>query len=166
MDKPSFLEVRKSKFGKGLFATKNIPARTVLCTVTGPLLTFLETIELGENESHSLQIERDTYILCDAPFLYSNHSCTPNCALNAGLQMVALYDIKKNEELFWDYSTSMLERHWTMQCACGSEQCRKIITDFDLLPEEIQFMYLKKNMVLPFIVAQLQSFSKAHEHRA
>lgn len=162
----SFIAVRKSKFGKGLFATKDIKAHTVLCTVTGSILTFQQTVELGEKESHCLQVDRDTYILCEAPFLYSNHSCEPNCGLTAQLQLTALCDIEKDAELFWDYSTSMLERHWTMSCACGSDHCRKIITDFDLLPEGLQLHYLEKNIVLPFIVEQLQTFSKLHVHCA
>lgn len=134
MNYPSFLAIRKSKFGKGLFATKDLDAGTVLCNVTGPVLSFEQTIQLHKRESHCLQIEQDQYILCDPPFLYSNHSCAPNCGLNAHLQLVALCDLKKGEELFWDYSTSMLERHWTMKCSCGSPQCRGLITDFDLLP--------------------------------
>jgi len=166
MEHPSFLAIQESKFGKGLFTKKNIAAHTILCTVSGPTLTFEQTVELDERESHSLQIGVDQYILCDPPFLYSNHSCEPNCALNAHLQLFALRDLKKGEELFWDYSTSMLERHWTMPCACGSPHCRKLITDFDLLPEGLQHLYLEKGMVLPFIVSQLQTFSKAHVHRA
>ena len=65
--------------------------------------------------------------------------------------MFALKKIKAGEELLWDYSTSMLERHWTMECACGENTCRKIITDFDLLPTELQLKYLQVNIVLPFI---------------
>src|SRR5215213_4720535 len=107
MDDTSLLAIRKSKFGKGLFTTRNITANTLLCAVTGPLLRFHETIKLNERESHCLQIEQDQYILCDPPFLYSNHSCEPNCGLNAQLQLFALRDLKKGEELFWDYSTSM-----------------------------------------------------------
>jgi hypothetical protein len=65
--------------------------------------------------------------------------------------MFALKEINKGEELFWDYSTSMMERHWTMRCACGEKNCRKIITDFDLLPTELQLQYLRMNIVFPFI---------------
>ena len=166
MEHPSFLAVRESKFGKGLFVTKNLDAGTVLCRVTGPLLSFQQTIELNERESHSLQIGSNEYVLCEPPFLYSNHSCEPNCGLNAMLQLFALRDLKKGEEIFWDYSTSMLERHWTMACGCGSKNCRKIITDFDLLPESLQALYLEKGIVLPFIISHVQTFAKAHVHRA
>lgn len=166
MEYPSFLAIRKSKFGKGLFTTKPVAAETILCAVTGPQLTFQQTIELAERESHCLQIDQDKYILCDPPFLYSNHSCAPNSKLNAQLQLVALRNLEKGEEIFWDYSTSMLERHWTMKCDCNAPQCRNTITDFDLLPDKLQAMYLEKRMVLPFIIAHLQTFSKDHVHRA
>jgi hypothetical protein len=166
MESRSFLEIRCSKFGKGLFVTTDIAANTIICTVSGPLLTFQQTVALNERESHGLQIERDLYLLCQPPFLYSNHSCEPNCGLNAQLQLVTLRDIKSDEELFWDYSTSMLERHWTMSCACGATTCRKVITDFDLLPDDVQSRYLEMNVVLPFIVEHLHTFSKVHVHRA
>jgi hypothetical protein len=166
MEALALLEVRDSKFGKGLFAATHLAANTIVCTVKGPILSFQQTIAFQECESHYLQVEQDQYILCEAPFLYSNHSCEPNCALNAQLQMFTLRDIEQDEELLWDYSTSMLERHWTMECACNTPSCRKIIQDFDLLPELLQAYYLEKSIVLPFIAHLLQSFSNAHVHRA
>lgn len=166
MSNTSLMEVRSSRFGKGLFAINNIAANTILCSITGKPLTFEQTISMGDKESHSLQIDKDKYILCDAPFLYSNHACKPNCGINTHLQFVTLENIKKDEELFWDYSTSMLERHWTMQCLCGAVNCRKQIKDFDLLPDALQSKYLERNMVLPFIVSMLQSYTKEHVRRA
>jgi uncharacterized protein len=157
MKPPSYLQIRNSQFGKGLFAKKDIPENTVICTVTGPELSFDESISLGDRESHSLQVDKDKYLLCQPPFLYSNHSCEPNSGLNANLELVSLKIIKAGEEIFWDYSTSMLERHWTMNCLCGAKKCRKIVTDFDLLPEAVQADYLNKKIVLPFIVQHIQS---------
>ncbi|HVG42087.1 MAG TPA: SET domain-containing protein [Chitinophagaceae bacterium] len=152
-----FVEVRASKFGKGLFALKDFDCNELICQATGKFLTFEETLQLDDKESHSLQIEKEKYILCEAPFLYTNHSCNPNCGLNSNLQLYTLQPIKCGEEFFWDYSTSMLERHWTMKCNCGSTYCRHLITDFDLLPQEIQYKYLQLNIVLPFIVDELVS---------
>lgn len=147
------IEIRESKFGKGLFATRDIDPGTLLCRVTGQKkeLTLAQTILLHEKESHYIQVDFDRYLLCDPPFLYSNHSCNPNCGVNARLEMSALKKIRAGEELFWDYSTSMLERHWTMKCSCGEKNCRKIITDFDLLPRELQEYYIRHRIVLPFI---------------
>jgi len=145
------IEIQDSKFGKGLFATKDIEPGAILCRAMGKKLNFEQTLQLKEKEGHALQIDFDKYILCDVPFLYSNHSCNPNCAINNHLELFALKKIKTGEELFWDYSTSMLERHWTMKCSCGENNCRKIITDFDLLPKQLQEKYLEMNIVLPFI---------------
>jgi hypothetical protein len=153
-------EVKDSKFGKGLFAKKPIPANTILCIIFGDELNFNETIQLKE-ESHAFQIDFDRYLLCKPPFLYTNHSCDPNCGINSRLELFSLKNIREGEELFWDYSTSMLERHWTMQCSCGAKDCRKLVTDFDLLPEKTQSRYLHLNIVLPFIVNFLrQGFAK------
>ncbi|MFL5738749.1 MAG: SET domain-containing protein [Flavisolibacter sp.] len=150
------LEIRDSKFGKGLFAKKKISTGSVICRIPfHKKLDFKSTVELNE-ESHALQIDFDKYILCEPPFLYSNHSCNPNCGINRNFEMIALKNIKADEELFWDYSTSMLERHWTMRCACGEKNCRKIITDFDLLPQKSQMKYLELQIVLPFIAHFLQ----------
>ncbi len=148
----SLLEIKDSKFGKGLFAKENLTAGAIICTITGRKLKFADTVILNDKESYTLQIDFDKYIFCEPPFLYSNHSCNPNCGVISGNKMVALKNIKKGEELFWDYSTSMLERHWTMQCACGEKNCRKVITDFDLLPQKNQSKYLQLNIVFPFIV--------------
>jgi hypothetical protein len=46
----------------------------------------------------------------------------------------------------------MLERHWTMQCLCGKENCRGIIKDFDLLPQHLQHKYKNLKIVLPYIL--------------
>ena len=155
-DDSSLLEVKPSTFGKGLFATKDILPGVRICSVQGNIISFGQTLLLGEKESYAVQIGIDKYILCDPPFLYSNHSCYPNCGLNKYLELFTLKQVQKGEEIFWDYSTSMLERHWTMRCRCGASNCRKIITDFDILPIQLQEQYIKMNIVLPFIVDELQ----------
>jgi uncharacterized protein len=150
------ISIQESKFGKGLFASIDIPKNTIVTRVTGQPMNFAETVELKEKESHTLQIGPDQYILCTPPFLYSNHSCNPNCGLTPNLELKTLRLIKQGEELLWDYSTSMLERHWTMKCNCGSANCRHIIQDFDLLPEELQAKYIQLDIVLPFILENIK----------
>ena len=151
----NYLEVKASKFGYGLFSLQDIATGVPVCAVEGKYISFKETLLLGDKESHALQVAIDKYILCEPPFLYSNHSCEPNCGLDANLELVTLKPIIKGEEIFWDYSTSMLERHWTMPCNCGTNSCRKIITDFDLLPLSLQEHYIKLKVVLPFITNEL-----------
>jgi uncharacterized protein len=151
------MEIKRSRFGKGLFSKQNIHSGTILCKIPfNREVNFESTVHLKDRESHALQIDFDRYILCTPPFLFSNHSCNPNCGVNQEFEMFALRDILKGEELFWDYSTSMLERHWTMKCGCGEKNCRRIITDFDLLPQKLQATYLELNIVFPFIAHFVQ----------
>ena len=148
--------IGESKFGKGIFAARELSPGDVLMPITGTPLTFEDTVALGSNESHSMQIGLHDYILVQPPFLYSNHNCDPNCGINKNLELITIRPVAKGEELTWDYSTSMLERHWTMKCHCGAGRCRGIVKDFDRLPNAIQNEYLRKNIVLSFIVNALQ----------
>ncbi|RLE47727.1 SET domain-containing protein, partial [Candidatus Woesearchaeota archaeon] len=54
-----------------------------------------------------------------------NHSCNPNCEtinINGHIWIVALRDIRKGEELSYDYGYSLddFEEH---PCHCGSKNC-------------------------------------------
>lgn len=49
-------------------------------------------------------------------------------------------DIRKDEEVTFDYSV-IINDEWTLECRCGSENCRKIIGKFRDLPEPIKEKY-------------------------
>jgi SET domain-containing protein len=149
------LEVRETQSGKGLFAKRDIPAGTTLLKIEGKELSFAECVALGDNESYCLQIDIRKYILPHFPFFLSNHSCEPNCGIEPNLLFVTLRNIEAGEELRWDYSTSMLERYWTMECHCGAVTCRKEVDDFDTLPEGLQSKYIAQGIVMPFILELL-----------
>lgn len=134
----ALVSVQCSKHGKGMFATTHLMKGTAILKIEGRPLTFNDTITLGYEESYCLQIDMDKYIIPDHPFYLSNHSCEPNCGVNNNFELFTLRDVKAGEELCWDYSTSMLEKHWTMECKCGSNLCRQVIHDFDFLPLSLQ----------------------------
>lgn len=155
------ITVKESKFGKGIFATRNISQGSIIVAIKGQKLNFSDSLDLGDRESYCLQVGLDKYIIPEPPFLYSNHSCDPNSGINIKLELFALRSIEEDEELLWDYSSSMLERHWTMHCHCGSPSCRQVITDFDLLPVDTQERYRRLGIVLPFIIHHLNGHSKS-----
>jgi hypothetical protein len=157
MDKvnPETVIVKDSRFGKGIFTTTDLLKKSVLFKISGTPLTFEETLKLGGDECYTLQVAMDKYIIPKYPFHLSNHSCHPNCGINRKMEFITLRDINAGEELCWDYSTSMMERHWTMQCDCGHHECRHLIGDFDMLPTHIQERYLHMGVVLPYIVEEL-----------
>lgn len=141
--------------GKRVYAEERIEKNTVICAFTGEPMYYEETTALGDKESFAFQVGKELYIYLDAPARYFNHCCEPNCGVTPELNLVALEDIPKNEELRWDYSTSMLEHHWHMKCKCHKPQCRKVIGDFTLLPKALQQKYILLNIVQPFILESL-----------
>jgi hypothetical protein len=157
---PETIFVKDSKFGKGIFTTTDLPRNSLILKIAGKPLSFDETVALGNDECYCLQVSMNRYIIPDHPFHLSNHSCDPNCGINRRMELFTLRDINAGEELFWDYSTSMIEKHWIMQCDCDSVKCRHIIGDFDQLPIDLREKYLNMKIVLPFIVEHLYGLPK------
>ena len=150
-----------SDFGKGIFSTRDIHKGETILKVSGKKISFDGRRVLDLPEAYYLQVGIDEYIHPDEPFIYSNHSCDPNSGIDRNMNLIARRFIKKGEEIFWDYSTSMLERDWTMKCTCGSPFCRHVVLDFDLIPRHVQNLYLHEDLVLPFIKAYLNKKSIA-----
>jgi len=70
----------------------------------GDLLFVLKGKYLKKPTKHSIQIDEHTHIL-DKMGKYMNHSFEPNCSI-AGHDVVALKDIKKGDELTFNYNTT------------------------------------------------------------
>lgn len=160
-----YWKIEEGKFGKKVVATRSIKTGETICSFTGVAIDYQKTLTLGNKESFAFQTGANLYILLDEPGRYFNHSCDPNCGVTPDKKLIALQDIMPNEELCWDYSTSMLEHHWTMECKCGTKLCRKVIRDFDTLPLCIQQKYIRLNVVQGFITDILKarhSFIQSH----
>jgi hypothetical protein len=154
------LYINDSPFGFGAFATRGIKKGEYIYTFEGIPVSFEQSVAFGKDECYSLQIGKREYIHLDAPGKYINHSCDPNCGVTPELELIALKNIEPGEQLFFDYSTTMLERHWTMPCKCGSYNCRGIIKDFDFLPGALQQHYIKLGVVQTFILECLKTSGK------
>jgi SET domain-containing protein len=62
---------------------------------------------------------------------YFNHSCNGNVGFNKNGDFVAIKNIKKDEELTYDYGLAESNPKFNMKCNCGNANCRKIITGND-----------------------------------
>ena len=99
------------------------------------------------------------------PFIKINHSCEPN-GMVKGDELFAIRDIAHNEEITFDYSTTMLEDKekiesifgkgiWELPCNCGSATCRKRITPFYDIPLTLQKRYLELDILPEFIIEKI-----------
>ncbi len=149
------VRIAKSRHGLGLFAAAPIRAGAVILFFTGEILSLEEVLASGIDESYPLQIGREVYLDLDSRSRVANHSCVPNAGLRSDRVLVALRDIEREEEILYDYSTTMSERRWTMQCRCGAPSCRGLVGDFHDLPLSLQQHYLQLGVVQSFIVREV-----------
>jgi len=145
-------QVSDSRFGLGVFAMVPIEPGEFILYVAGKLINFASSRLPGGE--YAVQIGRDTYIDPIYPSRFLNHSCSPNAGLVDDIRLVALRQIIPGEEICFDYSTSMLERHWELECQCASPGCRGTIQDFDLLPSTLRNRYLSLGVVQSFILTE------------
>ena len=143
--------------GYGLFAGRGFRQGELLFSLRGRLFGGRRPgIEDEEWFAHSYQLDRDLYLYPETPEgRYINHGCDPNAGLREDLEMIALREIEAGEEVFFDYSTTMSERSWTMPCRCGSPQCRGQIADFHELPASAKRRYLEAGVVQRFIIREV-----------
>jgi hypothetical protein len=138
--------------GLGVFARRELLPGEIILTLGGPIIDFAETKRRGPRECMAIQIGPDRYLDTQPPGVFVNHSCEPNAGIRKNRQLVALQPIHQGQEIRYDYSTTMEEHSFTMQCLCGALTCREWIRDFSTLPRPLRERYLARNIVMDFIL--------------
>ena len=151
----------QSKLGKAVFTNKDFKKGEEIIEFNGKLFTYEQLpIPYDEVEDHYVQIDKNLYMGPSGGVDdFFNHACNPNSGLKIEgkrVILVAIKNIKKNKEIMWDYSTTMDEDDWELDCTCGSKNCRKRIRDFKYLPKEIQQKYIKLGIVPKYIMENLK----------
>lgn len=158
----NLLYVAFGDLGLGVFARSRILRGTIIHTFSGPRITFAQVLAKGDRQCWPLQVapahSPGAYVDLDndAPGCFVNHSCDPNAAIINDFNLVAIKDIDRDIEVRFDYSTTMLERWFEMECRCKSANCRRIVRDFDTLPIPSQQYYLREGILSSFIKPLVQ----------
>lgn len=133
--------IKDSKYdGKGIFAKKDIKKGEIIFIIKGQRKKFL----IDNKESAKMAgmnwvgIGKNEWIDPQKYCQYFNHSCDPNSYLKGKVTVVALKNIKKGEEITFDYSLNESDIFWKLdrECLCGSKKCRKDIRSIQFLSEE------------------------------
>jgi SET domain-containing protein len=151
---PKGLVVAPCDVGLGVFALRRFREGERLVRFNGTITDRLDPIHHTPDGANLLQIGRERYLYPRPTAIYVNHSCRPNAGLRGTRTLVALRDIEPGEEIRFDYSTSMDEELWTMQCACGHSDCRGVIGDFKYLAPELQERYIAMGIVPRFVAGK------------
>jgi D-alanine-D-alanine ligase len=79
---------------------------------------------------YAYPVSNEVFLLWDdnpAGWAPQNHSCEPNTGYE-GLNVIALRDIKKGEELTLNYASFLDEHMEPFNCQCGSPKCCGLVT--------------------------------------
>jgi uncharacterized protein len=156
---PSTAEVGRSAVGQGIFATRPLQPGQAILVLSGTLLD--RTQVLGRDRAYALQSGPHHDLELTAPGRFLNHSCDPNVGIVNDRVLIALRRIEAGEEIRYDYSTTMSEDHWTVECRCGEPTCRRVVLGFHHLPPITQNRYLQLGIVQRFIVDEVRRRSPA-----
>ncbi len=127
-------KVKKSEIDNyGLYAVKDIKDRTRIIEYKGKILSKKQVEENSkfDNDKAIYLFNINKKYDLDGDFKYNtarliNHSCDPNCEVyGTGLKVwvYAIRDIKKGEELTYDYGFGYDEYYKDFPCKCGSKNC-------------------------------------------
>jgi SET domain-containing protein len=121
------LEVRQTPDrGRGVFATRPIRAAELLLALSGWQARSADL----DDAWFAMQLGPDLWLCSGGGSLDDciNHSCEPNAGFTTGEPVLfALRDIAAGAEVTWDYSTSLAEEGWTLDCRCQAPGCRKVV---------------------------------------
>jgi len=134
--------VKNSKIhGTGVFAARKIPAQTYIIEYAGQRISDAVAAKRGssdpDNPYHTFFFSLENGRLIDGGVngnesRWINHACAPNCEAreeNGRVFIVALRDIRRGEELNYDYGLVIDARHTAAlkqayACYCGASTCR------------------------------------------
>lgn len=140
--KPWHVLRRSSIHGTGVYAARKIPAGTQVFEYIGEIISAQEADRRHpvnpDDPFHTFFFALSNGKVIDGgpsgnDAKWINHSCEPNCETEETddhrIHIVALRDIKRGEELYYDYGLVLDERltkkvREQYQCLCGTPSCR------------------------------------------
>ncbi len=127
-------KIKKSNIdNRGLYANQDIKDGTKIIEYKGKIVTKkkVERDSKFDNDKAIYLFNINKKYDLDGDFKFNtarliNHSCDPNCEVaGTGLKVwvYAIRDIKKGEELSYDYGFGYDEYYKDFPCRCGSKNC-------------------------------------------
>ncbi len=156
MIKHSYLtkKVKVSSSGinrRGIFALSPIKKDEIIAVWGGFIITEDEFDKLSKKrfeniDDYATKIAEGFYLVSsrdggleDDDFF--NHSCNPNAGIKGQIMIVAMKDIRRGDEITYDYAMTDAGYDYSFKCFCASKACRKTITTNDWKKPDLQKKY-------------------------
>lgn len=161
--KKSYIYKKKSSIhGSGIFAKALIPKGTRIIEYIGEKITKAESNRRGPRlveyaKSHkelgavylfelNKKYDIDGHVSYNTA-KYINHSCDPNCEveiIRGHIWIIALRDIQRDEELFYNYGYDDVSEYEDHPCYCGTKRCVGYILSEECWPMLKRVLVKKK----------------------
>jgi hypothetical protein len=141
------VEVRPSAVaGRGLFATADLPAGTVVSRLGGRLVSAAEltrAMRSADGYIDSIVVDEDCHLLLAAGSdnRFGNHGCDPNLGWVDEYTLAAMVDVPTGHELLSDYAMSTTDPDYVLRCHCESYRCRQMVAGDDWRIPQLQVRY-------------------------
>jgi uncharacterized protein len=133
--------------GRGLFAREPIAKGEIVAIKGGYIIDTATLCEVEQSLGPAQITIAEGFFIGpltkterEGGMIFSNHSCDPTIGIQGQIVFVALRDIQPSEELTHDWATTD-DDSYEMQCNCGAQNCRGIITGQDWRRKELQQQY-------------------------
>jgi hypothetical protein len=148
--------------GQGVVTKKDITQGEKILRFSGQQVTGKEV----RNPNTALQVDQDLFLESDgANDECLNHSCNPNCYIDfEDLTLRALKDIRRGEELTFDYNTSeydLIDQGCAFLCLCGSKHCIGDINGLKYAP--LGHRKRIEHLLSPFLRRKMQKETPPHD---
>ena len=139
------------KYGKGVFSRRAILKNELLVVFGGYVMTRQEEVRLPvriQDVAHQIapNLVLGVRQASDLqPVDNINHNCNPNSGFKGQIFLVAMRNIKKGEEITFDYAMVLHKAPhvppYILKCLCGSLLCRGTVTWNDWKKPALQKRY-------------------------
>lgn len=131
--------------GRALFATREIKKGEVIGAFDGKIYKAKKASDISNEppvyaQDHAIQFAKVKYRDSKGIARLISHSCEPNCGIKNKFEIVAMRNIRKGEEISFDYDMSE-NSDWRMKCECKNKNCRKLIGSYSALPQQLKERY-------------------------
>ncbi len=147
MNNKKYYIAQSSIDGFGIFAKRAIKKGEVALILKGNVCHECTNVDhkkyFCKKCADWVGVDKNTWIDPIVPIKYINHSCNPNVGIKGRVTFRAIRNIKKDEELCFDYSTTEEDGvEWSIHCKCNYKHCRKKIGGIIDLPRFVFKKYL------------------------
>jgi len=130
------VEVRESRYGKGVFARRDFRRGERIVSATARVA--------AAKDSHTVQTGFDAHALMDVPATLINHSCAANAGPKDNdrgcYDWYATKPIAAGEEICIDYESFEYEIEG-FACSCGAPECRGTLKGFRVHGDQVLKQY-------------------------